>query len=175
MKIGKFFLALALGLGCLQAKADDLPPVRTVPHVELNRYLGKWYEIASFPQRFQKGCVASTAEYSLREDGRIRVVNTCRKNTLDGKIKVANGVAWVVDTQTNAKLKVQFFWPFRGNYWVIGLGENYEYAVVGDPSRDYLWILSRGPRMAENVYQNILSALRAQHYDLSRLNKTLQP
>jgi apolipoprotein D and lipocalin family protein len=87
-----------------------------VSSVDLQRYLGTWYEIATIPQRFQKGCVAVTAEYSLRKDGDIEVVNTCRQGALDGEVRRVRGKAWVVDRTTNAKLKVRFFWPFSGSY-----------------------------------------------------------
>jgi len=155
--------------------ADRLPPLQTVAKVDLNRYVGTWYEIASFPQRFQKGCVASVATYSLREDGKISVLNQCRDKTLDGKLRTAKGIAWVVDKNTDAKLKVRFFWPFSGDYWIIDLGPEYEYAVVGHPKRTYLWILSRKPHMDQAAYDGILQRLKAQGYDLSRLQKTIQP
>ena len=154
---------------------EGLPPLEAVSHINLDRYLGKWYEIASFPQWFQKGCVASSATYTLRPDGEIEVLNQCRKETLDGKLKTAKGKAWVVDRKTNAKLKVRFFWPFSGDYWIIDIGENYQYAVVGHPKRNYLWILSRTPQMDPAVYDGILERLRKQQYDLNRLRKTLQP
>ncbi len=152
-----------------------LPPLKTVKKVDLNRYLGKWYEIAGFPQRFQKGCTGSTAKYIKRQDGRIRVVNRCRKGSLRGKRASAKGLARVVDKKTNAKLKVSFFRPFWGDYWIIDLDDNYQYAVVGHPSRDYLWILSRTPQMDESVYEGILKRLKTQGYEISRLKKTLQP
>jgi apolipoprotein D and lipocalin family protein len=155
--------------------SDRMPPLATVPKVDLNRYMGAWYEIASFPQRFQKGCVASKATYSLREDGKVRVLNECRNETLDGKLRSAKGTAWVVDKNTNAKLKVRFFWPFSGDYWIIDLGPNYEYAVVGHPKRTYLWILNRKPHMDAGTHQAILERLKAQRYDVTRLQKTLQP
>jgi apolipoprotein D and lipocalin family protein len=155
--------------------ADKTPPLETVPHVDLNRYVGKWYEIASFPQWFQKGCVASTATYTLREDGDINVLNECRKGTLDGDFKKAKGKAWVVDRRSNARLKVRFFWPFSGDYWIIDLADNYQFAVVGHPNRNYLWILSRTPQMDPAVYNGILERLKKQQYDVSRLIKTLQP
>jgi apolipoprotein D and lipocalin family protein len=152
-----------------------VPELQTVSKVDLGRYLGKWYEIASFPQRFQKNCVLTTADYSLREDGDIKVVNTCRKFTPEGELSVATGKVWVTDKESNAKLRVQFFWPFSGKYWIIDLGSQYEYAVIGHPDRDYLWILSRTPQMDEKVYQGILNRLKAQHhYDLTPLQKTLQ-
>ena len=154
---------------------EELPPLETVSHVNLDRYLGKWYEIASIPQWFQKGCVASSATYTLRPDGGIEVLNQCRKETLDGKLKTAKGKAWIVDRKTNAKLKVRFFWPFSGDYWIIDIGENYQYAVVGHPKRNYLWILSRTPQMDPTVYDGILERLRKQQYDLNRLRKTRQP
>jgi apolipoprotein D and lipocalin family protein len=157
------------------AAPDNLPPLQTVQKVDLERYMGTWHEIASFPQRFQKGCVASMATYSLRKDGKVEVFNQCRDKTLDGKLRSAKGSAWVVDRRTNAKLKVSFFWPFSGDYWIIDLGPNYEYAVVGHPKRTYLWILCRSQQMDPNTYEAVLQRLKAQGYDLSRLNKTLQP
>jgi apolipoprotein D and lipocalin family protein len=152
-----------------------LPPLTTVEKVELPRYLGTWYEIASFPQSFQKGCTATTATYSLRSDGEIDVLNRCRKHRLDGVENQALGRARVVDTVTNARLEVSFFRPFWGGYWIIDLGNDYQYAVVGHPGRDYLWILSRTPTMAPEVYDGILSRLRERGYQTERLVKTLQP
>jgi len=140
-----------------------------VPRVELDRYIGTWYEIARYPNRFQKDCFATTATYDLREDGKISVINRCRTGSQDGAEKVATGTAWVVDRETNARIKVQFFWPFSGDYWIIQLGEQYEYAVVGHPDLTYLWVLSRTPRMEPEVYARILEQLRHQGYDPSRL------
>jgi apolipoprotein D and lipocalin family protein len=159
----------------MTAYAADLPPLQTVFSVDLNRYMGTWYEIAAFPQWFQKGCAASKATYTLREDGDVTVLNQCSDKTLDGKARQAKGKAWVVDSKSNAKLKVRFFWPFSGAYWIIDLGANYEYAVVGHPNRNYLWILSRTPYMDPAVYEGILGRLKNQHYDINRLKKTLQP
>ena len=159
----------------LAAIADAKPPLQTVSHVDLKRYMGTWYEIASFPQWFQKGCVATSATYALRQDGDVDVLNECRKITLDAKQKRAKGKAWIVDSKSNAKLKVRFFWPFSGDYWIIDLGADYEYAVVGHPKRNYLWILSRSRKMDPAVYKTILERLKRQHYDVSRLNTTIQP
>jgi apolipoprotein D and lipocalin family protein len=155
--------------------AEETPPLQTVDRVDLNRYMGQWYEIASFPQWFQKNCVASKATYTLRKDGKVDVLNQCRNKTLDGKSKDAKGKAWVVDPKSNAKLKVRFFWPFSGDYWIIDLAADYQYAVVGHPKRDYLWILNRSPRMDSAIYDQIIERLKKQHYDVSRLKKTLQP
>jgi apolipoprotein D and lipocalin family protein len=145
-----------------------------VPRVELSRYLGTWYELATFPKSFERGCTGSTATYTLRSDGEIDVLNRCRVGALDGKERSAKGRARVIDRATNAKLEVSFFRPFWSDYWVIDLGADYEYAVVGHPSRDYLWILSRTPTLAPAVYDAIVERLRAQGYEVDRLKRTRQ-
>lgn len=150
------------------------PPLESVPHVDLARYAGTWYEIASYPQRFQKGCTGTTATYTLRADGTVEVLNRCARDSLAGRVTVARGRAKVVDRTSNARLKVSFFWPFWGDYWIIDLGRDYEYAVIGHPSRKYLWILSRTPTMATASYEGILERLRGQGYDAARLRRTLQ-
>jgi apolipoprotein D and lipocalin family protein len=149
--------------------------LEVVPYVDLQRYLGTWYEIATIPQRFQKGCVGVTAEYLLRKNGDIQVINTCRQGTLDGEIRRVRGRARVVDKATNAKLKVTFFWPFWGAYWIIGLDPEYEWAIVGHPGRGYLWILSRSPQMDASLYDELLESVAGKGYDLSAIEKTLQP
>ena len=178
MKIGKHMLILLTVsisfLACTSGMKKGLPPLKVVTFVDLNRYVGTWYEISRFPNRFQKGCVGTTATYTIRKDGKIDVLNQCRKGTLDGEISSVKGTAWVVDNKTNAKLKVSFFWPFSGHYWIIDLGENYDYAVVGHPDRKYLWILSRSPKMDEKIYNLILEKLKLQSYDTSKLIRTLQ-
>ena len=163
-------------IGCSKTTTErlELPPLEAVPQVDLERYLGTWYEIASYPQFFQEGCTGTTATYTLRSDGEIDVLNKCRKGSLDGPVDVAEGRARIVDRETNAKLEVSFFGPFWGDYWIIDLGPNYEYAVVGHPSRDYLWILSRTPTLAENTYDKILSRLEDKGYPLEPLQKTQQ-
>ncbi|MEP6911807.1 MAG: lipocalin family protein, partial [bacterium] len=137
--------------------------LEVVNSVDLARYAGRWYEIARLPNRFEKKCADSvTATYTLRTDGKIEVVNRCRKSS--GEYTTAKGKAKIVDKQTNAKLKVTFFWPFYGDYWILDLGPNYEYAVVGDPSREYLWILSRTPRIPESLYQQLLAKMAARGF-----------
>ncbi len=163
------------GCGTTTTARRNLPPLETVPRVELNRYVGEWYEIAAYPQKFQRGCTGTRARYSLRSDGDIDVVNRCRIGTLEGKEKVAQGRARVVDRTTNAKLEVSFFRPFWGDYWIIALDADYQYAAVGHPSRDYLWILSRTPTMDAATYEALLSELGAKGYELDRLKQTLQP
>jgi apolipoprotein D and lipocalin family protein len=150
-------------------KGKEHPELKTVDYVDLNRYLGRWYEISAFELWFEKGCKGVTADYSLLDNGRIRVVNSCYQGSLDGKLKVANGKARVVDTETNAKLKVSFFWPFSGDYWILELGANYEYAVVGSPDRETLWVLARAPTMAPSVYAGILDRMSAKAFDVSKL------
>ncbi len=176
----KGFLTLFVGLissACATSTTDrlSLPPLQTVPQVEIARYLGLWYEIAAFPQRFQKGCTASTATYTLREDGDIEVLNQCRVDRVDGPEKSATGRARVVDPVSNAKLEVSFFRPFWGAYWIIELGAGYEYAVVGHPSRDYLWILSRDKVMDPTLYDAIVGRLAEVGYEVGRLVRTEHP
>jgi len=149
--------------------------LEVVPRVDVQRYLGTWYEIATIPQRFQKGCVGVTARYSLRADGDIDVVNACRKDTLDGRERSVRGKAWIVDRTTNAKLKVRFFWPFAGAYWIIELDKDYRWAVVGHPDRTYYWILSRTPQIDPGVYEELLRRAAAKGYDTSKIKRTLQP
>ncbi|TWW10504.1 membrane protein [Planctomyces bekefii] len=173
MKAG-FLVLLFAWHGLSPAFAADRSPVQTVPYVDLERYLGLWYEIASFPQSFQEGCVATTAHYSLKPNGKIAVRNQCRMDSLQGPLKTANGTARVVDRETNAKLKVTFFWPFSGNYWIIDLDPDYQWAVVGDPTREYLWILSRHPELDDELYREITERLTSeQGYDVSRLRRTI--
>jgi apolipoprotein D and lipocalin family protein len=173
MKIAIAALIVLAGTAAT-GRAEDRP-LEVVPRVDIQRYLGTWYEIATIPQRFQKGCVGVTAHYSLMKNGKIEVVNVCRKETLDGKVKSIRGKAWVVDKTTNAKLKVQFFWPFSGAYWIIELDDDYEWAVVGHPNRNYLWILCRTPQMDPGLYDDLIRRIAAKGYDVSRIKKTLQP
>ena len=145
--------------------------LEVVQHVELEKYLGKWYEIAHLPAKFQEGCDETTATYTLSKDGSISVLNQCTKN---GKMKQAKGKAKVVDKNSNAKLKVTFFWPFYGDYWIIKLGNNYDYSVVGTPDRKYLWILSRTPQMDNKLYSQLVEYAESKSFDVNKLIKTLQ-
>ena len=149
-------------------------PLQTVPNVDLKRYLGKWYEIASYPQYFQKGCHCTTAEYTLSEKGYVIVENRCNKDSVNGKPSYIKGKAFVEEGSGSAKLKVQFFWPFKAKYWIIDLADDYSYAVVSHPNRKYLWILSRTPKMSDTVYQKIISRLKEKGFDLTKLQITQQ-
>jgi apolipoprotein D and lipocalin family protein len=145
--------------------------LEVVSKVELEKYLGKWYEIARLPAGFQKDCDQTTATYSLLKNGEISVLNECVR---DGKYKKAKGKAKVADKTTNAKLKVTFFWPFYGDYWIIKLGEAYDYAVVGTPNRRYLWILSRTPKMDDALFSQIMDFVKSKGFNVEKLIKTSQ-
>jgi apolipoprotein D and lipocalin family protein len=131
--------------------------------------LGKWYEIAHLPARFQEGCSDTTATYTLSKDGSISVLNECVRN---GKVKKAKGKAKVVDKSSGAKLKVTFFWPFYGDYWIIKLGNDYDYAVVGTPNRKYLWILSRTPQMDDNLFSSLIEFVKSKGFNVENLIRT---
>ena len=159
-------LSLALPAAASAQNAPGSEP-ETVERVDLERYMGLWYEYAKLPNSFQDQCVANTtAEYTLRDDGRVTVVNRC--DTADG-VDVATGVARVVDEETNAKLEVSFveilglnlFW---GDYWVIGLGDDYEYAVVGHPERRFGWLLVRDPDVSEDLMDEMFFILESRGY-----------
>lgn len=148
--------------------------LETVPYVDLKKYAGKWYEIASFPQYFQKGCNCTTAEYTLSDKGFVIVENRCSKDSIYGKQSYIKGKAFVDENSCNAKLKVQFFWPFKGKYWIIDLADDISYAVVGHPNRKYLWILSRTPTMNDDIYQQIISKIKEKGFDISKIKITKQ-
>jgi apolipoprotein D and lipocalin family protein len=166
--------ALAYCVGILLSAATSAQTVQSVPFVDLTRYAGKWYEVASYPQRFQKGCTHTTATYTLTGKNYIWVENRCNKDSVNGKNTYIKGKAFVVKNTGNAQLKVQFFWPFKGKYWIIELADDYRYAVVSHPSKKYLWILSRTPTLDANTYQSILSNLTAKGFDVSKLVTTKQ-
>lgn len=171
---------LMLIIALAAAPGQGQPPVQTVDRVDLQRYAGEWFEIARFPNDFQDHCARDVrARYTLRDDGRVDVVNTCV--TAEGKIDEAEGVARIVDRATSARLEVRFapailsFLPgVWGDYWIIGLAPDYSWAVVGSPDRKYLWVLSRTRRLDDAAYEKALDAARANGFDESRLVKTPQ-
>lgn len=173
LRIMAVIAALTFGAGAFAVAGPPEPlPVQTVPKVDPSRYMGRWYEIARLPNKFQKGCVASYTDYSLRDDGQINVLNVCHEEK-DGKLRQAKGRAWVVDHASNARLKVSFFWPFRSDYWVIGLGKEYEYTVVASPSRKYLWVLSRTASMSDDLYDDIMKDVERQGFDTKNVIKEI--
>lgn len=162
VKILVSLLVLLFFAGCEQKQL----PLQTVKDVNVQKYMGTWYEIARYEQFFEKGCRDINATYSLKSDGKIKVLNQCIKE--DSRLSQAFGTAYAVDA-SNVKLKVTFFWPFYGDYWIVMLGDRYEYAVIGEPSRNYFWILSRTKVLDETTRQKILSQMKIFGYDPSRL------
>jgi apolipoprotein D and lipocalin family protein len=176
-RAGAFSAVLILGgcssIGALFAKSQaEAPAVQTVDYVDLTRYAGKWHQIAFFPTRFQGKCtIDTTATYTIRSDGKVGVLNECK--TLEGKSKSISGTARIEDRDSNAKLKVRFFWFVpAGDYWIIALDPEYRYAVVGEPDRKYLWILARSPSIKNSLYQDLVRKARDQGFDVSRLQLT---
>jgi apolipoprotein D and lipocalin family protein len=173
--------AMSLFVSAVPASAQSpAGPPATVAKVDLDRYAGRWFEIARFPNRFQKKCAGDvTAEYVRRPDGRIDVINRCR--LADGTIDEAQGIARVAtDDGSNAKLKVRFapawlsFLPVWGDYWVLELADDYSYAVVGDSGRNYLWVLARSPRISDELFTDLAARVAAKGFDVSRLERTPQ-
>lgn len=152
----------------------NYPPLDTVESVDIQKYLGKWYEIALLPNSFEEGCHCTTAEYSLIDSNTIRVVNTCNQDSSNGEIDQAKGKAFVVEGSNNSKLKVQFFWPFKGDYWILKLDKDYKYALVGSPNREYLWILSRTPQLENEIIDELKSIAQNKGFDTSKLIYTDQ-
>lgn len=180
MKITTLLIAILLfSVSSLIAQTKPAE-LMSVPSLDLNRYSGKWYEIAKYPNRFQKQCVGNTtANYTLKPNGRIEVANECLKK--DGTNERAVGEAKIPNKSNNAKLKVRFapkalsFLPFVwANYWVIELADDYSYAVIGEPGRDYFWILARKPTIDDATYQNILRRAEAKGFQPARIEKTPQ-
>ncbi len=170
-----FLYTTVIALSLAACSSAPLAPMATVPSVELNRYLGNWYQVSMIPNSFQKMCVADTqANYALQDTwtgDSIRVTNRCR--TVDGSIETALGVAKVVEGSNNAKLKVAFFRPFYGNYWVLALGNNYDWVLVGEPKRQFGWILSRKPVLDEASMNAALA--RAEQLGYSRSQFAASP
>ena len=173
-------LAITIFAGTAFAQKNDKPTLQTVPSVDLARYVGKWYEIAKYPNRFQKQCVANTtANYTMKPNGRIEVQNQCLLK--NGTTENAVGEAKIADKKTNAKLKVRFapgalsFLPFVwGDYWIIDLDADYKYVAIGEPKRNYFWILSRTPTLDAATYQNILRRAETMGFDPAKVEKSPQ-
>jgi apolipoprotein D and lipocalin family protein len=167
-------LLLIIIITIMTTKNGGSQELKTVQRVDLKKYAGKWYEIASYPQRFQKGCHCTTAEYTLSDKGYVIVENRCNKDSVTGKQAYIKGKAFVEENSGNSKLKVQFFWPFKAKYWIIDLADDYSYAVVSHPNKKYLWILSRTPKMNETTYKEIITRLKEKGFDLTKLQLTVQ-
>jgi apolipoprotein D and lipocalin family protein len=161
-------LAFCLAVGC----APQRPPPVTVAAVDLPRYMGTWYEISRYDHWFERDLVAVTATYALLPDSRISVVNQGHKTTLDGPVQTATATAWAV---APAQLKVRFFWPFAGDYWIIGLDPSYHWAVVGTPKRDFLWFLHREPDPPAADVAVMRAVATTAGFDLTPLQPVPQP
>lgn len=169
-------MVLLLANNLISQDKNSIPV--TVKSVDLKKYIGLWYEIAKIPNRFQKGCVCcTTAEYILQSDGTIKVINSCSEN--DGNMKRTEGVAKIVAGSNNSKLEVSFFSilgirPFWGDYWIIGLDENYKFAVISSPDRKYGWILSRTKQLPDEKLKKVFSILEKNGYDPKKFEFTGQ-
>lgn len=168
---------LALLAGCEKPPVNRQAeaPLQAVSSVDLDRYLGRWYEVARFENGFEKDCEGVTADYSMREDGLIRVLNSCREGAADGKLKTAEGKARIADASTNAKLEVSFFGPFWGDYWIIDLEDDYSRSIVSEPEGRYLWVLSRTPIITDDERADVISTLNDLGYNTDALYFTKQP
>ena len=186
MLFTRFCLAVSLAIASLGANAQTtpqpapLPPVNTIAALDVPRYMGTWYEIAKFPNRFQAKCVANTrARYLAQTDGSVQVLNSCV--TADGSTIDALGLAKQIGSATSPKLEVRFAPAWLGwlpmvwgDYWVIDLDANYQLAAVSDAKREYLWVLSRTPQVNTKAYDTLLQRLQAQHFDVRKLEQTPQ-
>ena len=175
-KIKLHFLILLFAVVLNSCKTTETMIDKTVvKELDINRYLGTWYEIARFDHSFERGLEGVTATYSLREDGKIKVVNSGYKGSLKGEYSEAIGKAKIPNPQTDpAKLKVSFFWIFYGDYFVLELDPDYQWALIGSNSDKYLWILSRTPKMEATIYTEILNDLETRRYPISKLIEVKQ-
>jgi apolipoprotein D and lipocalin family protein len=170
-------LSLVLIAGLLAACSPSGPVgnmsvPQPVKPVELNRYLGRWFEQARYENRFETDCEGVTADYSLRDDGMIKVINTCRQGGINGSVKSVEGRAKIVPSSGNAKLKVSFFGPFFGNYWVLDRAPDYTWSIVGEPSGRYLWILTRTANPSQRTREMLARKAKSLGYDVSLIRWT---
>jgi lipocalin len=162
------FIFLSAGSGCKNDKPENMD-ISTVKELDLERYMGTWYEIARFDHSFERGLVGVTASYELRPDGKITVINAGYKNSLDGKYKEAKGKAKQPNPDEPGKLKVAFFLFFYADYFILELDENYRWVIIGSSSDKYLWILSRTPQLEQESLDSILKKARERGYNTDKL------
>ena len=168
-------MAIMAVVGCVSTPPKEMEPVKLAGSLDVDRYLGRWYEIARYQSGFEKNIYGATAEYSLRKDGKIQVVNSGFKNSLDGKYTEVKAVAWIPDPAVPAALKVRFFRLFAADYLVIGLDDkHYEWAIVGNNSRNFLWFLARTPVIDDTLYAKMEEIARSQGFDTTTLFKVPQ-
>jgi len=167
--------AVLMVFSCASVAQRESGTIRVVERVDLDRYVGMWYEIARLPNSFEKGLVCTTATYAVKNDGKVSVVNEGRKGSREGQVSRAVGTAWVIDPAEPGKLKVSFFWPFASDYWVIALDEDeYRFAMVAGSGRKFLWILSREPVMEDGLYDELVESARMMGFNTGSLYKVPQ-
>ncbi|MBU1095733.1 MAG: lipocalin family protein [Bacteroidetes bacterium] len=168
--MNKIIVVLVLLITLSSCKTANYPPLSVVDYVDIERYQGKWHEIARLPNSFQDDCYCSTAEYKIIDSLTISVKNECREDSINGELDYVNGKAFVVDGSNNAKLKVQFFWPFKGDYWIIDLDQDeYQYVTVGSPSRKYMWILARDPMLKSEQLNKLIDNAKNKGFAVENL------
>ena len=168
-KITNFFILCLLSLFIIASASPKNPP-QSASDVELSRYVGRWYEIASFPNNIQKGCRCTSSDYEL-QDQSIIVKNRCLKGR---ELKMVKGKGRVMPDGDQSQLKIQFFWPIKRNYWIIYVDSAYQEAIIGTPDRKYLWFLARDPQISESSYLELTDVASQQGYDIAKLNHTDQ-
>jgi apolipoprotein D and lipocalin family protein len=181
MKAMSHLLILAALFSCVQLTGNQAfgspgkTEVPTAENVDIKRFMGRWYSIASFPNYFERRCVDTNANYKLLKDGSVEVFNQCRQDSFDGPVMEAKGKAWLDDPENQAKLRVQFQWPFSAPYWIIYLDSSYQVAMTANPNREYLWILSRKRKISERKLAQLIEIARQHGFDTSQLNRIPQP
>ena len=168
--MNKQFLMLLVMLSFLSCKPSK--DLSTVPVVDITKYAGHWYEIARFPNSFEKDFECVTATYTVLDNGTIEVIN--KGFSSSKKRKEVKGKAWVPDSKYPGRLKVQFFWPFSGDYYIVALDPNYNYALIGNPSRNYLWILSKQKELEMSIYNSLVDTARNNGFEVEKLVKINQ-
>jgi apolipoprotein D and lipocalin family protein len=166
---------LALVLVCAAAcSTTSLPPIETVKHVDLKRFMGDWYVVANIPTSVEKGAHNAVESYELAPDGTIKTTFTFRKNGFDGERKEYHPTGFVRDTETNAVWGMQFIWPIKADYRIIYLTDDYSQTVIGRNKRDYVWVMARTPTIPDADFQQIVTLLKRQGYDTSKLQRVPQ-
>jgi apolipoprotein D and lipocalin family protein len=168
------FAGLILAAAIWRALFWEVDAMKTVAQVDLSRFMGDWYVVGNIPTFVERGAVNAVETYRMREDGRIDIAFTFRKGAPDGKRKRYRSTGFVINDKTGAEWRVQFFWPVKFPYFILELDPDYHYTVVGVPSRKYVWIMSRTPRLDEAVYRDLLNRLEGHGYDINKIQKVPQ-